>query len=360
VTHQGDIGGSTNSITWLTDGLARRGHEVFLCCRPGSLLWERFAGHALVRLVPFEFGRSPIAPLRSRALAREARRRAVEIVNAHASLDRHLTIQARHLFRGGFRLVHTRRNMPLSTGGRLQGRYYGACTDRIIAVSARVAEAMARGGVPREKLAVVHNGIPLERYREVPAHDVEKARRELNLPEGLPVVGMFARRKGQDELLRAMASVASPAVILLLGIDRDERLETLRASLHLPHAVIYGGFRMEILPFYRLLDVFVLPSIIEGFSLAILEAMALGLPVVCTDAGGNAEAVRDGVNGFLFRPGDSNGLAEGIGRLLSDPAFRLAVGKTNREEAFRRFGVQETIRKTEEVYRSLVEERIES
>jgi glycosyltransferase involved in cell wall biosynthesis len=124
--------------------------------------------------------------------------------------------------------------------------------------------------------------------------------------------------------------------------------------------VIYGGFRMEVLPFYRLLDVFVLPSIIEGFSLAILEAMALGLPVVCTDAGGNAEAVRDGVNGFLFRPGDSNALARGIDRLLPAPDFRLAVGRANRGEAFRRFDVAETIRKTEDVYRSLVEERSES
>jgi len=360
ITHQGDIGGSTNSITWLTDGLARLGHEVFLCCREESLLHERFAAHPSVRLVPFVFGRNPLALHRSRALARAARARAVDVINAHASLDRHLTIQAKHLFGGGFRLVHTRRNMPLSTGGRLQGRYFGAFTDRIIAVSERVAEAMACGGTPREKIDVVHNGIPLESVREVPEERLLDARRTIPLPEGLPVVGMFARRKGQADLLRAMKKVERRCAVLFLGIDRDEELEALRTSLRLPHAVIYGGFRSDILPYYRLLDVFVLPSVIEGFSLAILEAMASGLPVVCTDAGGNAEAVRDGVNGFLFRTGEIDRLAAGLRKLLEDGVLRTEIGRRNREEAFRRFDVRETVRKTESVYLSLIEAKSES
>jgi glycosyltransferase involved in cell wall biosynthesis len=355
VTHQGDIGGSTNSITWLTEGLAERGHEVHLCCREESLLHERFAGHRSVRLVPFVFGRNPLALGRSRALARFARERRIEIVNAHASLDRHLTIQAKHLFRGGFRLVHTRRNVPLSTGGFLQGHYYGAGTDRIIAVSARVADAMAAGGAPRERIAVVHNGIPLERYREIPEERVRAAREALGLRGEGPVVGMVARRKGQADLLRAMARVKPRATILLLGIDRDAELESLRASLRLSHEVVYGGFRKDVLPCYRLFDVFVLASVIEGFSLSILEAMALGLPVVCTDAGGNAEAVRDGENGFLHAPGDVEGLARGLRTLLNDAKLRTAMGSRNQEEAFRRFDVRETVRKTESIYLSLVD-----
>jgi glycosyltransferase involved in cell wall biosynthesis len=355
VTHQGDFGGSTNSITWLTEGLARRGHHVALCCRPESLLWERFAKIPEVRLFPFDFGRSPLALGRSRALARIAREHGADVVNAHASLDRHLTIQAKHLFRGGFHLVHTRRNLPLSTGGWLQGRYYGASTDRIIAVSERVAEAMAVGGVPREKLVVVRNGIPLERYRAVSEERVREARASLGLPAGLPVVGMFARRKGQVELLRAMASVETRAAVLFLGIERDPEIESVRASLALPHPVICGGFRYEILPYYPLLDLFVLASTIEGFSLSLLEAMALGIPIVCTDAGGNAEAVRDRVNGFLYEPGDVTRLAACIERLLSDASLRSAIGRANREEAFRRFSVEETIRKTEEVYRAVVD-----
>jgi len=353
MTHQGDIGGSTNSITYLTDGLARRGHDVFLCCRPESLLHARFSGHELVRLVPFHFGRSPLAFGKSRSLAQIARRLRIDVLNAHASLDRHLTIQARHLFRGSFHLVHTRRNVPLSSGGKLQGRYYGAFTDKIIAVSGRVAEGMIAGGVRADRIAVVHNGIPLARYDHIPDEKVDAAREALALPPGLPVVGVVARKKSHAELLRAMAKVPHDAVLLFLGIDRDEELEELRRSLGLRHPVVYGGFREDVLPFYRLLSIFVLPSLIEGFSLSILEAMALGLPVVCTDAGGNAEAVRDGSNGFLYDPGDTGALAEKVSLLLADKELRRTVGERNRREAFDRFDVERTIDKTEEVYLSL-------
>jgi len=353
ITHQGDIGGSTNSITWLTEGLAGRGHEVTLCCREESLLHSRFARHDRVRLLPFRFGRSPLALGKSRALARLARERKIDVVNAHASLDRHLTIQARTVFRGTFHLVHTRRNVPLSTGGRMQGRYYAAFTDRIIAVSGRVAEAMTAGGVPANHLAVVHNGLPLARYRDVPEEKVRAARDALGITEGEKVVGMMARKKSQAELLRAMQSVGDEVTVLFLGIEKDAELESIRASLGLPHRVIYGGFRMDVLPYYRLLDVFVLPSVIEGFSLSILEAMALGLPVVCTDAGGNGEAVRHGVNGYLFPPGDAAAFGQALAKLFGDEALRKEIGERNREEAFRRFDVSETVRKTEAVYLSL-------
>ncbi|MBN1825033.1 MAG: glycosyltransferase family 4 protein [Candidatus Eisenbacteria bacterium] len=355
ITHQGDFGGSTNSITWLTEGLSGRGHALFLCVRPESLLAERFAEHPRVRVVPFDFGRSLIHLGRSRRLARLCTDLGVDVVNAHASLDRHLTIQARRLFRGRFRLVHTRRNAPLSSGGRLQGWYYGACTDRIIAVSGGVAEGMVRGGVPRERIAVVHNGIPLDRYRDFPQERVRAAREDLGIAEGERVVGMMARRKGQDELLRAMAFVEEPATILLLGIDRDEGLEEIRRSLRLPHRVIYGGFRHDVLPYYPILSVFVLPSTIEGFSLSILEAMAFGLPVVCTDAGGNAEAVEEGVNGHLFRPGDTGAFGAAVRGLLGDEALRRAMGERGREKVFARFGVDRTVEKAEAVYLSLTE-----
>lgn len=354
ITHQGDIGGSTNSITWLTAGLAERGHDVWLCCREESLIHSRFRDHPRVKLVPFVFGRSPLALGRSRAIARVARDLGIDLVNAHASLDRHLTIQAKHLFRGGFKLVHTRRNVPLSTGGRLQGRYYAAATDRIIAVSGRVAEAMVAGGVPADHVTVVHNGIPLENYRAVPEEKVRAARASLGIGEAKRVVGMMARKKSQADLFRAMKSVEREATILLLGIDRDDELEALRESLRLPHRVIYGGFRLDVIPYYRLLDVFVLPSVIEGYSLSILEAMALGLPVVCTDAGGNAEAVEEGVNGFLFRPGDIDTFGSALRKLLADEDLRSAMGARNREDAFRRFDVAETVRKAEAVYESVL------
>ncbi len=356
MTHQGDFGGSTNSITYLTGGLADRGHEVWLCCRRESLLYERFSGHDRVQLIPFEFGRSPLALSRSLAIARLAKERSIEIINSHASVDRHLTIMARRLFGGRFRLIHTRRNVPLSSGGRLQGQYYGFGTDRVIGVSAAVADGMIRGGLPSERVSVVHNGLPLERYDEVPNQKVAEARESLGIGEREIVIGVVARRKSQAELLRAMKGIDQEATLLFLGIDRDDDLEALRGELGLPHRVIYGGFRPDILPCYKLLTIYILPSIIEGFSLSILEAMALGLPVICTRAGGNPEAVEHGDNGFLFDPGDTEGLHRAIDQLLKDPDLRIRMGARS-AEIVRRFHVNETIRKTEEVYRSTLNGR---
>ncbi len=356
MTHQGNIGGSTNSITWLTGGLADRGHTVYLCCRKESLIYERFSGHDKVRLVPFEFGRSPLAFRKSRRLASIAREIGADIVNAHASLDRHLTIQARRLFGGRFQLVHTRRNVPLSSGGTMQGRYFAFGTDRVIGVSGAVARGMVAGGTPEKHVSVVHNGLPLERYREVPDDEVRAARESLGIAEGEPVIGVVARKKSQAELMRALKNVENRATLLFMGIDEDEELESLRRKISLPNRVVYAGFRQAIIPYYRLMTLFVLPSVIEGFSLSILEAMALGLPVICTEAGGNPEAVKDGENGFLFAPGDHGKLSRSLDRLLTDAELRESIGRRNREKVFDRFSVTNTVKKTEAIYRSLVEQ----
>ncbi len=357
LTHQGDIGGSTNSITWLTGGLADRGHRVYLGCRKESLLFRRFRDHPRVKLVPFVFGRSPLAFHRARALAGIARRLDADIVNSHASVDRHLTIQARRLFGGRFRLIHTRRNVPLSSGGTMQGRYYAFGTDRVIAVSGAVADGMVAGGVPRRHISVVHNGLPLENYRAVDEARVRAAREDLGIAPDEPVIGVVARRKSQGELMRALARVKHPATLLLMGIDKDEELEKLRSDLSLPNRVIYAGFRHDIIPYYELMTIFILPSVIEGFSLSILEAMALGLPVVCTAAGGNPEAIEEGINGFLFDPGDREKLGRSIDILLADERMRGLIGERNREKVFERFHVANTVEKTEAVYRSLLEKK---
>lgn len=327
---------------------------MHLCCRKESLLFERFRDHPAVQLIPFDFGRSPLAFGRSRRIAHMANDLGVDIVNAHASVDRHLSIQARRLFGGRFQLVHTRRNVPLSSGGKMQGRYFAFGTDRLIAVSAAVADGMVAGGVPREHVSVVHNGLPLERYEEVPDEDVRIARESLGIAEGEPVIGVVARKKSQAELMRALKRVESPATLLLMGFDSDSELESLRREISLPNRVVYGGFRHDIIPYYRLMTVFVLPSIIEGFSLSILEAMALGLPVVCTAAGGNPEAVSDGENGFLFDPGDGEKLSRSLNALLADARLRQTIGSRNRAKVFDNFSVNNTVIKAEKVYNSLV------
>lgn len=347
MTHQGDVGGSTNSITWLTRGLAERGHDVLLACRPESLIASRFRNGAVQRV--------DLDLPRGLNLAREAFRwkrwvdeHEVDVVNAHASLDRHLLSYLRLL---GCRstLVHTRRNLALSTGGRLRARFDTATTDAIIAVSDEVGDDLLRRGVPESHVAVVRNGLP---FSELPSADpdrVQALRAELDLRDGVPVLVVIARRKSQEELYAAATELGRPVEILCVGIEEDDVLRHAAANLPEGSRARCLGFRDDVADLSALADIFILPSRIEGFSLALLEAMSRGLPCIATDAGGNREALEEGA-GQVYAVGDVPGLAGALRRWLDDPAAARTVGERAAERALREFDVSRTVERTESVY----------
>lgn len=351
LTHQGDIGGSTNSITWLCRGLAQRGHEVFLACRPESLIASRFPPDGPVRRVDLNLPRG-FSLLREAGGWREwIRQNRIDVANAHASLDRHLLSYI--ALRGSeARIVHTRRNVALSTGGWLRAQFDTRTTSGIIAVSGNVAEDLVRRGIPPEHVHTVLNGLPLEEVRLPDPARAAALRGELGLREGVPVAGVFARRKSQEELLRAAALRAKPLEILFAGIEEDDPLR--EAARELPEEVTWRclGFRDDVADLSGLADVFVLPSVIEGFSLALLEAMVRGLPCIASDAGGNAEALAEGA-GQIYAPGDVPALAEALARVLDDPAAAADWGRRASARARTEFSVERTVERTEQAYAAM-------
>jgi glycosyltransferase involved in cell wall biosynthesis len=350
MTHQGDRGGSTNSITWLTRGLAARGHDVWLACRPESLLAGRFR-EGPVHLVDARLPRGPGLLAEAMRWRGWIGRHGIDVVNAHASLDRHLASYVRMT---GTRsaVVHTRRNLALSSGGRLKAWFDAATADAIIAVSRGVAEDLVRRGVPAAKVTVVRNGLPLSELRPPDPARAAAARAELALRAGVPVVGVVARRKSQEELIAAAAAAGRPLEILLAGVDEDDALRAAAGALPADVRVRCLGFRDDVPELLSLLDVFVLPSGIEGFSLALLEAMARGLPCIASDAGGNREAL-EGDAGLLFAPGDVGALGKALARVLRDPDAARAMGGRARARALAEFDVARTVARTEAVYESV-------
>jgi glycosyltransferase involved in cell wall biosynthesis len=347
MTHQGDLGGATNSITWLTRGLAARGHDVTIACRPESLIASRFREGPVERIdldLPRGLRLLPAALDWKRRIERGG----YDVVNAHASLDRHVLSYLR-LMGARCALVHTRRNVALSTGGRLRARFDVATTDAIIAVSDRVGEDLVRRGMPAGHVSVVRNGLPLSELRPADPDRVAALRRELDLRDGVPVLGVIARRKSQEELVDAAGRLGRPLEILLAGVDEDDALA--QAIARLPDGVRARclGYRDDVPELSALLDVFVLPSTIEGFSLALLEAMARGLPCVATDAGGNAEALAEGA-GILYPPGDVPALTDALRGLLDSPPEAERLARRGRERAITEFDVARTVERTESVY----------
>src|SRR5713226_1866946 len=352
LTHQGGGSGSTAIIADLSCQLARRGHRVLVGCRPGTRL-AGLARDAGLGLVPLDFGR--LVPL-ARAVASVAAREAVDVVNSHATRDRRALTWLRWWRRLPQAFVVTRHTMPRSSPAELVA--VGLAADRTIAVSAAVARALRRRLHPGARLRVVTNGIDLARVDRPPSPaDLAAARAALGELAGRPVVLVLARRKDQHILLRGLAALERPVVVACVGIEADPELRSIERSLPGRHRVVYVPFTDRPLTFCRLAAVSALPSRIEGLSIALLETMALGLPVVASLAGGNPDLITSGETGVLVPPLDPAAWTLALARVLGDREFAGRIARQGRELVRKEFTLERTAERTEAEYREALERR---
>jgi sugar transferase (PEP-CTERM/EpsH1 system associated) len=197
--------------------------------------------------------------------------------------------------------------------------------------------------VPGRKVRTIYNGVDTERY--VPG-DRAAARRALGIPPDWTVAGTVGRLdpvKDQAGLVRAFAQVGNKgrSALVIAGDGPSRRqLEAVVSELAIGDRVRLLGERDDVPMILRALDIFVLSSIGEGISNAILEAMATGLPVIATRVGGNSELVRDGLTGRLIEPRSPEALAEALAAYVDDPVLARAHGAAGRERAEREFGLE--------------------
>jgi glycosyltransferase involved in cell wall biosynthesis len=245
----------------------------------------------------------------------------------------------------------------------LADRLLARVTHQFIFVSAAVEGFYkTRLGLPPSRYRVILNAVERPPLESRP--DAAAARRHLALDGAGMVVGAVGRleeRKGHAFLLEALRRVAEvePDVHGLIvgdGIER-ERLAALRDRLALGERVRLAGYWPDLAEALAAIDVFVLPSLMEGHPLAVLEAMAAARPIVATAVGGNAEAIEDGVNGILVPPADPEALARAILSLVRDPERAARLGRAARRTLEERFDLEATVRANEDVYRQCLEER---
>ena len=184
-------------------------------------------------------------------------------------------------------------------------------------------------------------------------------REEFGIPLGVPLVGTVANlkaHKGLEYLLRAAVEVrrAVPnAHFMVVGQgSARESLQLLASELGLAGAITFTGFREDAVRIASAFDLFAMSSLYEGLSIALVEAMALGKPVVVTGVGGLPEVVEDGKDGILVPPSDPHALAAGIVGLLGDPGLREQLGQAARRRA-EAFDVRVSVRRSEDAYEEL-------
>lgn len=253
------------------------------------------------------------------------------------------------------------------SGWKIYWRYLNAFSTRIPCMS----EAIAAQFPNRAKTRVLFDGLPLEEYPRAASNSKTEAKAKFQLGSGL-VIGCVGRikfvRKGQEVLVQAAALLKQRGLsmkLLLVGApapgneEHGERLRKLIHDLGLADEVVMPGELADPKPAYAAMDIFVLPSAqAEPFGLVVLEAMAMGCPVVATAIGGPLTIVAEGETGFLVPPGDAKVLADKLEVLLRDDALRERMAAAGRERLETKFSFANTVNELEALYREVLNERV--
>lgn len=348
--HQGGGSGAVNSVLRLALGLRDEGIHVRLVCPPDSAV-ERDARAGGLEVHPLPMARR--SRLRN---ARELRallaRHPVDLVNSQGSRDREAFTWLGLTRQLHVPLVLTRRSYPRST--RLETWFAGRAADRIIALSEPVAEVLARQGTPAGKITIIHNGLLADRMDQpVSREALDRWRVRIGWEPSRRTVGVVARPKDQAVLLEALPSLETPVRLVLAGLD-GEALTAPLPPFPDRHAVVRLPFDPDIRPLYELLEVALHPSRFDAFPQAVLEALALGKPVIASRASGNAIIIREEIDGLLVEPQAPRAWASALDRVLHDGALARRLGASGVRRARVDFPFARTVERTVQVYREVV------
>ena len=231
--------------------------------------------------------------------------------------------------------------------------------DRVFAVSEQVRQhCVTVDRIEPSRVQTIYNGLDLGEWNTVsqPAK-----------PSGkfvVTTVGNIRRVKGHDIFIKAAASIVKQSPNVSFSIAGEvlepayfEELQTLVRDLGLSDRFHFSGGITSLREHLSMADIFVLPSRSEGFSNAIVEAMAASLPVVATDVGGNAEAVQDGVSGLIVPPEDHEALATAIISLLSNSSKAQAMGAAGKQLVAEKFTTDAMMHQITSAYARLLSKK---
>jgi glycosyltransferase involved in cell wall biosynthesis len=235
-------------------------------------------------------------------------------------------------------------------------------TDAVVAVSPRVAEELERRGVaPPEKIEIIYLGLELDRFEHARKKHAGKLRRELGIPEEVPLIGSVGRLvpiKNISSLLRAtkiLLKVQPDAILLLVG-DGPERqsLELEAYQMGLNSSIRFLGFRRDLERIYADIDVAVNSSINEGTPVALIEAMAASVPVVATRVGGTPDLLANGELGRLAVSGDDEALSDAVRDVLEQRDEAQRVAKKAQLVVLKRFRAERLVSDLDDLYTRLL------
>ena len=239
-------------------------------------------------------------------------------------------------------------------------RRFGSLFSHFITVSNAVKnKIMRREGISAEKITTIYNGIDSDLFNHDDFVKKQALRSELGLSSDMMTIGMvasFRPIKGQHYLVEAIESMKEwhgKIQIVVIGYNDTDYFRTVTRKINnagLERQFFFPGARDDIPDLLSLFDIFVISSVNEGFSNAIIEAMAAGIPVVAADSGGNREAVVHDQTGLLFHPCDSVALAKALTTLLNNKSLLKKFAKAGKKRVQEKFTLDKMIAANEIVY----------
>ncbi len=332
-----------------------RGWRVILACPPGGRLFER-ARQAGLETVPVPMTAAWDARAAAR-LARLIRKEHVSVVHTHSSIDAWVGGLAARSAR--VPVVRTRHvSIPIR---RRWNPVYTWLADRVITSGEAIRRLVIGAGAPPDRVLAMPAGVDLGEF----AFRRPAAPRADDLALSPPVIGsvaMFRGSKGHAHLVEAFAGLRArhPGATLLMVGDGIRRrwVEGLAAEAGIAESVRFTGFRSDVAALLGAMDCFVLASTrTEGVPQSLLQAFAVGAPVVASAVGGVPEVVRDGETGLLVEPDSAARLADGIERVLADPAAAARRAQAARQLVESRYSHTAAIGRLLDVYEELIAAR---
>ncbi len=241
---------------------------------------------------------------------------------------------------------------------KLSGIKYRYMADFYIAISHKIKDVLVNDGLPADRVFLVPSGINPNRFANSGRDDLIS---EFNIKSNEKVVinvAHLAGHKGQQYLIKAipivLTKIPNARFFIVGGGELMNKLKRLAVSLGINKELIFTGFRRDVGAFYQISDLFVMSSVQEGLGTAVLDALALGKPVVATSSGGIPEIIKDGESGILVSPADPKSLSDGIIRMLTDDKLAKRVAKTGQSMVKQKFTIDTMVEGNIDVYRRIL------
>lgn len=346
--------GSAKMALLSSDVLLQRGYDISLFASQNSLT----ASRARQRNIPlYELDSKQNFKKLITQIIEIVEKEKPQVVIAYHSLDRKVGIALKRKF--GKKIINISYRQNMSESAPIIGAIiYNLYNDYVLACSNGVAKNLIKSGFRKKKVKVIYNCIEVPENLESISGDIIRQKYQF---EGKVVLGLSTwfhkERKGFDILFKAFSQLDEKFVLLIVGIPESiqEDANKYAESFGINRNWIFmPGYIDNIWEYYKAMDIFLLPSRSEGFSLALLEAAAAKLPIVASNIPGNDEFIEDGKNGFLFDIDKPNQLNEKISILASDKSLSKQLAENAHKRVMNNYLVKHLGERLDDLLKSLI------